>query len=227
MIRICASITERNRKNCLKAISKAKELGVKLVELRIDFLDNSNDASKIIDEVKIPLIATNRDKKEGGKFKGDEEERINILMDAINAGCRYVDIELNSDKKLRKQLIDFAKRKNCKVIVSAHDFKKTPDIRILNKLLNEERRIADIGKIVTFGNKVEDAIKIFDLLNIANSVKFPLITFAMGSLCSFSRIVSPLLGSYLTYASLGKPFAPGQLNIKQMINIYKQVGVKI
>ena len=227
MIRICASITERNRKDCLKAFSQAKKLGIRLAELRIDFLDEPKDATRIINELKMPTIATNRNKKEGGKFNGSEEERMNALMGAIDAGCEFVDIELSTNKNLRGGVINFAKKHKCKVIVSAHDFKKTPDMRILNKLLDEERKIADIGKIVPFGRNLEDTIKIFNLLRVANSVKFPLITFAMGPLCSFSRIATPLFGSFLTYASVGKPSAIGQLSVNETIDAYKKLGVKI
>ncbi len=227
MIRICASITESNIEDCLKAISKAKELGARIVELRIDFLDNHEEISKIIQQAKLPLIATNRSKKEGGEFEGNEEERINSLINAIDDGCEFVDIELNTNKKLRGRVTNLARRNKCEVIVSIHDFKKTPNMKNLNKLLTEEKAIADIGKIVTFGNKNEDTIKIFNLLRIANSRNFPLITFAMGSLCSFSRIVAPLFGSYLTYVSVGKPSAIGQMNIREMVNVYKQLGVKI
>jgi 3-dehydroquinate dehydratase type I len=227
MIRICASITENNTEKCIKEISKAKKQGASLAEIRMDFLDRCKEISKIIDESKMPLIVTNRNEKVGGKFKGSEEERISNLLNAIDAGCEFVDIELNTDEKLRGIVIKLAKRNKCKTIVSVHDFKRTPDLKILNNLLNEERKIAEIGKIVTFGNKIEDTIKIFNLLRITNSLKFPLITFVMGSLCGFSRIVSPLIGSYLTYASIEKPSAPGQLSVKEMVDVYKKLGVKV
>jgi len=227
MIRICASIAEKNRKNCIRAISAAKKLGASLAEIRIDYLDRDEEIPKIIHESSLPLIVTNRNKKEGGKFKGSEEERINNLLDAIDAGCGFVDIELNTEEKLREKIIKLAKRNKCKVIASVHDFNKTPDLRILNKLLNEERKIADIGKIVTFGNRIEDTAKNFNLLKTASSVNFPLITFAMGNLCRFSRIAAPFFGSYLTYASIGKPSAAGQFSIKEMVDFYKKLGVDI
>ncbi len=227
MIRICGIVTEKNPNKCLKAISTAKKFGAELVELRIDFLDNPRDATKIISASNLPLIATNRNQADGGMFKGREEDMISILMDAIDRWCEFVDIELKVKEKLRNGIVSSARKNKCKVIVSTHDFKKTPDIQALIELMNEEREIADIGKIITFGGKVEDTIRIFNLLIQANSINFPLIAFVMGRLCSFSRIVAPLFGSYLTYAPVGQPLASGQLRIKEMVNVYKQLGVKI
>ena len=45
----------------------------------------------------------------------------------------------------------------------------------------------------------------------------------MGELGIFSRIVCPLAGSFLTYASFEEKTAPGQLNIKKMREIYNLI----
>jgi 3-dehydroquinate dehydratase len=52
------------------------------------------------------------------------------------------------------------------------------------------------------------------------------VSFAMGPSGITSRILSPLLGGYLTYASLGegKESAPGQVTVSELTKIYRMMA---
>ena len=48
-------------------------------------------------------------------------------MAAIEAGARYVDVEVQADEAYRRDIIEKARIHGCKVIISFHDFQATPE----------------------------------------------------------------------------------------------------
>lgn len=196
-VRICGCIAGGNP---VKQIQRAIELGASLVELRLDLIPNP-DISSLVKMSGLPVIATDRENKDN-------------LIKAIEAGCDFVDIEIESPEK--KRIIEKAKQNDCQVIVSMHDFEKTPE------KISIEKGNADLFKIATKVNSIEDCKRILDLLKNRND----LIVIGMGEFGSFTRIIAPLYGSYLTYASINKITAPGQLDLKTINNIYKGMGLK-
>lgn len=196
-----------------------------MIEIRLDEFEEIDRLSDIVSWTKIPLIATSRPLKEGGKFKGNEEKRKEILLSAAKAGFEYVDIELSSP--LLQEMIDELKKYNVKIIISFHDFEKTPRIDELKNILNQEINYgADVCKIVTMANKLEDNLTILNFLN-EESKRVKLVSFAMGEYGKISRVFSPLFGSYFTFVSLekGKETAPGQLTIYELRSIYEALGL--
>ncbi len=221
---LASVITASNCMDLAEHIKKSKEAD--LIELRLDYFKGLSD-EKLKTIFKIcrkrcnkPIIATLRKKDEGGFFDGDENERIKILKNAIDAGADFADIEFSSGKKSIKSVIN--NKLNAKVIVSYHNLEGTPGnlIESYNKIKNLN---PDLIKIVTKSNSVADNFKIFDLVKVANKEKKKIIAFCMGSYGQFSRILSVILGSQMTYASIskGKESAKGQLAIKDMLNIYR------
>jgi 3-dehydroquinate dehydratase-1 len=69
---ICVPIVEKNYESVLEAAKNSIKAGADLIELRIDAIDHPNpdEVSKIIKDIKYPIIATNRMIEEGGLFKG-------------------------------------------------------------------------------------------------------------------------------------------------------------
>jgi 3-dehydroquinate dehydratase type I len=72
---------------------------------------------------------------------------------------------------------------------------------------------------------VDDNLEVLRLIPYARQKGVKVIAFCMGEKGKISRIVAPLLGSYLTYAawSKGKEAAPGQMTIKEMMEIFRIV----
>lgn len=46
----------------------------------------------------------------------------------------------------------------------------------------------------------------------------------MTEMGKYTRIIGPILGSYLTYAAVNKETAPGQLTIKETRNLIEKLG---
>jgi len=203
-IRICVPIMAKNSVEAMKIAREAKRSGADILELRIDSLANPSAEilRKIIKVMPLPVIATNR------KRKGiSENKRISLLIDAIDAGADYVDIEIGS--RYVKEIIK--NKKDAKVIVSHHNFQKT-----LNNLEEIYRKIKklkpDIVKIATFANSLEDNFKILQFLEYKKNC----IAFCMGELGVLSRAFCCQHGSFLTFASVGKKSAEGQISLNDM-----------
>jgi len=204
---ICVPILQKDRKSVLKVASEAVKAGADLLELRIDALLNTDPQSIIhlIEEINYPLIATNRMREEGGHFMGLESERTEILVEVADH-VDYVDIELQTDKKYRSRVIQAAKS----TIISFHDFQKTPYLNELLEVVKREKELGSIAKFAVMPQNMQDTLNVLEVVNQHDNT----IGIAMGEMGRYTRVVSPLLGSPITYASLGGGSAPGQLDVE-------------
>jgi len=219
--RICVPVKAEDVHSAIKMIMEAEELMVDFIEVRMDYMKNIGNLSDITGSTRIPLIATFRPKRQGGLFDGRDEERIKVLEKSINAGFEYVDLELDTSV-LDKTVEDF-KNMGVKLIISHHDFNRTPTTLELRWLLSRELSYEpDICKLVTYANHLEDNLICLKFLSrFSRNVK--LVCFAMGKLGLISRILSPLYGGFFTFASLKKGLetAPGQLTVEELRTIVK------
>jgi 3-dehydroquinate dehydratase type I len=95
----------------------------------------------------------------------------------------------------------------------------TPDSGTLSDILLEQMESgADIGKIVTMAHDHLDVLKVLSLQKEAAKNNFPLIAFCMGEAGRLSRVITLLLGGYMTYAALDEKqaTAPGQLSVQDL-----------
>ena len=212
--RTCVSIGEKNPKKVKSILKKALSKS-DYAEIRFDFLKKS-DIPIVLENIKKNLsrcVCTLRAKSEGGLFVGKEDERKSILRLIAEYNPYLLDVEFNTiqrDTKLRAYL----KRTKCKLLISWHDFKKTPNESQLKSKYSKMRKFADVVKIVTVAKNVSDASKLLSLYSIKSNVK--IIAFSMGEQGKFSRILCLHFGSPFTYVSLGKAIAPGQFSVDEI-----------
>ncbi|MEM2206531.1 MAG: type I 3-dehydroquinate dehydratase [Sulfolobales archaeon] len=192
-----------------------------LIEVRIDMLGSR--WSDVVNSLCRPWIACNRRADEGGYWIGDEASRINELARAVNLGATFVDIELQTPNI--EELIKYFKSRGVRVIVSKHITTHTPDLQTLKSLVKKMIDLgADVWKIATKACSHYDNVV---LLKLLKEFEVPGISIAMGDLGTVSRILSPLVGGFLTYASAcrGAESAPGQLTVSEIKEIYSMLGV--
>lgn len=222
-IKICIPVVESSVKDALEAIKGSRPF-CDLIEVRVDYL-RSGDIKTLFTEKGVPLIITNRKREEGGRWEGSEKERVEVLRKAICQGVDFVDIEIRSEKRFIFDLI--RKRGKTKLILSFHEFRRTPTFEELQKLFEGmDRYEADIIKIVTFARSFEDNLRILSLIPYARKRRRKIVAFCMGERGRISRIFSPLLGGAWTYASIKqtKQSAPGQITVKEMREVLERVG---
>ncbi len=222
-MKICIPVPARSTAAALK---KMEEIYARadIMELRIDRIRNA-DLPKLLAAGRRAVIVTNRSGNEGGDFRGTEEERVALLKQAVQFGAEYVDIEARTDKKLIRELIAEIRKQGSFTtpIFSWHDFSGTPEPGELKNILGKCARQAGIIKIATMANELEDNIRVLSLIPEAKKKGREIIAFCMGEKGRLSRIAAPVLGSYLSYASLekGAESAPGQLTAAEMKRILK------
>jgi 3-dehydroquinate dehydratase I len=215
--RICVSIAAPTVQEAL-AIGRRAEISADVVEIRLDALAHP-EISPFIEQLRAPLLFTNRPVWEGGRFSGKEQERIDLLRAALEAGAAYVDIEVQAEADLQESIITTARQKGARVIVSWHDFKTTPSAQALTTILQRQYRSgAAIGKIVTTARDFRDVLRVLTLQVEAAEMEFPLIAFCMGRPGMISRLATLMLNGYMSYAAPddGLATAPGQLSLSSL-----------
>ena len=212
--RTCVSIGEKNPKKVKSVLKKALSKS-DYAEIRFDFLKKS-DIPIVLEDVKKNLsrcVCTLRPKSEGGLFVGKEDERKSILRLIAEYNPYLLDVEFNTIQK-DKKLATYLKKSKSKLLISWHDFKKTPNEDQLKTRHNKMRRFSDMIKIVTVAKSVSDASRLLSLYSVKSKSKT--IAFCMGEQGKFSRILCLHLGSPFTYVSLGKAIAPGQFSVDEI-----------
>jgi len=78
-------------------------------------------------------------------------------------------------------------------------------------------------KIITYAQDLNDNLVLFRLLARAQRDEVNLIAFCMGEKGEISRILSPMMGGFLTFGSLvhGKESAPGQIPATTLKHVYR------
>lgn len=183
--------------------------GADILEFRVDGLENPNlkDITQTITEINFPMIITNRVESEGGSFKGSEDERINILKGCADL-VEYVDVELRTDDRYIEELNDY----NAKLIVSYHDFKKTPELNEIYYIVEKEKEMGDIAKVAFMPNNLDDTLKVLAILSHYKDT----IAISMSDLGSYTRVMASKFNSPITFAAGRDVTAPGQIDIETM-----------
>jgi 3-dehydroquinate dehydratase/shikimate dehydrogenase len=187
------------------------EQGAELVELRLDYINGPVNLKRLLADRPCPVVITCRRKRDGGKYKGSEEERLILLRSAIAAGVEYVDLE--DDVAMLVPRFGNTRR-----IVSLHDFRKTPpDLEAIHARLSELD--PDIVKICTMANVPSDNLR---MLRMVAKSKVPTVGLCMGDMGIPSRILTGRFGAPFTYATFSqeRTLAPGQLSFEQMQDVY-------
>lgn len=213
----CVSIAEKTPykiKQILKIALKKSDYA----EVRFDFLkiEQIPEALETIKKDLKKIVCTLRPKTEGGKFPGNEKERIAILKLIAEYNPFLLDVEFNTLKR-NSSLVRYLKSTKTKLLVSWHDFKKTPSSAELKKKMNQMTKFSFNVKIVSTAKSTNDSSRMLELYS--KKGRNNLISFAMGDLGKISRILCLYLGSPFTYVSLGNPVAPGQFSVDEVKKI--------
>ena len=204
---ICVAISDKNPGKCLEILDR-----VELAEIRIDLTMFGPEEIKKVFSHPTPTIATCRPDTLG------REKQLELLCLAIESGAKYVDIEIEADEDQKQKIIDTARKKNCRVIVSYHNFQETPGLKQLYQITDECFAAgADVAKIATMVTSQADCAR---LLSLYSNSK-PMVVLGMGEPGKITRIMSPFLGAEFTFAAMdeGEATAPGQITYSKMKEI--------
>ncbi|MEP0824833.1 MAG: type I 3-dehydroquinate dehydratase [Nitrososphaera sp.] len=221
--KICVSIAPDSTNSIQEQSSRAFELGADYVEIRFDFLEPEQlqAAIDVASGIKSKAVFTLRSADQGGKFSGSEQDRIKWLYRLAEQRPMLLDVELLTIQK-NDELADYLENQKASLLVSWHDFEKTPPNEKLADVLSEMRIYSNYVKVVTTASAIDDSLRMLELYETA--IGLHPIFFAMGEAGVLSRVMCTIAGNApFTYASLEKKVAPGQLTVTQMRKLYDRM----
>ncbi len=208
---ICVSIGRGRHRHVIAEYRHLVDQGAKMVELRLDYIKGDVNVRRLVADRPAPVIVSCRRGADGGKFAGDERQRLLLLRTAVAEGVEYVDLEADVAASVPR----FGKTKR---IVSFHDFRKTPD-----DLDEIHRRLCrldpDVVKISTMANHPHDNPRMLELIRRSGT---PMVGVCMGDIGTPTRVLAGKFGAPFTYATFHheRVLAPGQLSFQQMTETY-------
>lgn len=205
-----------------------KSLEPDMVEWRVDLYEKVEDLKAVenmieslrgilVEEL---LLFTFRTHKEGGdKIISDDYYKELNEMASVSTNIDLLDVELFSDEDSMKGILATAKANGVAVIMSNHDFQKTPaKDEILERLLKMQELGADILKIAVMPENENDVLTLLDATYEMKTTyaKRPLITMSMGGSGVITRLAGELFGSACTFAAGKEASAPGQIPVNEL-----------
>ena len=232
---ICVPLVGRNASAIREEVRNLTLIAPDIIEVRVDAWDcveNTPGSLSLLREIRAhsvgtPLILTCRGHWEGGFKKVTDQAKFALYDQAVQEGLAdFIDVELAyGDEKLReikKQLAG----SQVSLIISSHDFQKTPNRDVLFATLAAQIRAgADVAKLAVMPQREEDVLTLLSA-TLAIRREYPdvsLITMSMGETGAISRIMGGLFGSDLTFAVGSAASAPGQIPIAEMRQLFATV----
>ena len=237
---ICTTIQNKNLDQILEALESCE-----MAEIRLDRCSLSLRDIEECFTSDVPLVATCRiadliatepalqDESLTPQSKEIKAAQIaeKRLCKAIEAGARYVDVEIEAPKQMSKRVRNVAHENGTVFIRSFHDFEGTDSLEALKAVVEKCcYHGADMVKVVTTAHTQEDADKVLSLYDwcsgmsasenekIASLAEGGLIAFCMGDAGRQSRLDCLRKGSPYTYAAVSEDeaAAPGQWTASEM-----------
>ena len=229
--KICASITETDRKSIIAAADILLQKRVDIIEWRIDYYREAGHWDMVLETLQRlkmslygrPLLVTFRTKEEGGSQEIETAAYRELLDHIAQSGLvDMIDVEIFKDFTYEelagdrtpevqerfenlKQWIE-SLRQRVVVVGSYHNFDRTPeDAELKDRLQIIDESGVDIPKMA-----------VMFTLQMAEQMDKPLITMSMSRIGSISRISGEAFGSAVTFGSIGQESAPGQLPVNKL-----------
>lgn len=226
--KICVPIVGETISQLVEEANFLKDIDFDIVEWRVDFFEHVADISKVkealqaIREILVdkPIIFTFRSAKEGGEKEVSVEFYVELNKSIAETKLvEIIDVELFNDEKDVKELVEAAHANNVAVIISNHDFHKTPTKEeIILRLRKAAELGGDIPKIAVMPTCVADVITLLDATRIMKEeyANGPIITMSMSGKGVISRLAGELFGSDVTFGAAKKVSAPGQISVIEL-----------
>lgn len=228
MPKIIVPLVGSTTEGILQEAALVKEMTPDVVEWRVDTYEQVDDIHAVKEMLgrlrtvfqKELILFTFRSHKEGGNKEISDDYYIELNQAAIRTNnIDLVDIELFNEERVVKAILAAAKENGVYVIMSNHDFAKTPaKEEMVARLRKMQEYGADIPKIAVMPQSVNDVIALLDATQTMKTqyADTPIITMSMGGTGVISRLAGEVFGSAFTFAAGKEASAPGQIPVEEL-----------
>ncbi len=229
--KICVPLVAKSKDGFLESAKELKGIKLDLVELRVDHfeevenLESVKQLAKALREIlgETPILFTFRSLKEGGEKEVSKEYYKNLNIEIAKTGyVDLIDVELFTGDEIVKEIVSSVHSVNVKVVMSNHDFDKTPEREeIVKRLCKMQELGADLPKIAVMPQSTTDVLTLLCATDdmVTKYAKTPIITMSMAGLGVISRLAGETFGSALTFGAAKVASAPGQVEVNKLSEI--------
>jgi len=219
---ICVTIACGSHTRMTTEHERLAEEGIKMVELRLDFLRREPDLNRLIPSRPTATVVTVRRQQDGGLWKESEEKRLTLLRTAIALEPEFVDLEVD----IADQVPPFGKTRR---IISYHNMETMPENLVkLHQEMSAKKPY--FIKIAVTPKSVEEMYRFLHFVQQKNDEEKKLrgeqavrvVGICMGELGKAARILSKRFSMPYTYATFSEDrvIAPGMLVYKDLLELY-------
>jgi 3-dehydroquinate dehydratase type I len=223
--------------NYIQSLNKQYEsfnYKIGVIELRLDMLKNKIHtcsklyAERIKQRLGLPVLVSCRREGEIGVYKIEENERINILEGMIDKKYSdIIDIEYTTEPKERiTSIVNRCKEIGIESVISIHSHKNMLPVDYMYKVYSDSfaNFKADAVKICTTPRNNSDVFNLLRFCQYNSGQLSPTIVIGMGKKGQLTRILSPYIGSPLTYASISDDTGiPGIIRADKMLKMFNEM----
>jgi 3-dehydroquinate dehydratase/shikimate dehydrogenase len=226
--KVCVAIQGESPAELLERAGAAAK-DSKFLEFRLDSCPKPAAALPklkefLADHRDVTAIATCRRKQFGGSFVGSLTSELEVLSAAVEAGCRIVDLEVESAEEARPAQLDKfrsgLRAAGAALLVSFHDFTRTKGLD--HAAARIEAFQPDFVKVVSTARSLADNLAVLRLIE-DHSLAAQIVGIAMGEEGLVSRVLGPRAGGAFTFASFsdGAETAAGQVSSRTLHELYR------
>ncbi|WP_223066317.1 type I 3-dehydroquinate dehydratase [Paenibacillus caui] len=234
--KICVPMVGNTLTQLKEEAALLQTLDLDVVEWRADFFEHVADIEQVkaaLAELRalltdIPLIFTFRSAKEGGEKEISPAEYVALNQAIAETGLAdLIDVELFNDEQDVRTLVEAAHANDVFVIISNHDFDKTPPKEeIVSRLRKAQQLGGDLPKIAVMPQNTADVLTLLEATCIMKEqyADRPIITMSMAGKGVISRFAGEVFGSALTFGAARKASAPGQVAVAELRQVLTLIG---
>lgn len=238
-VKVIVPITGTTTEQIVEQGARLAEHDLDLVEWRVDFFEGVTDTEQVLDAARQlagvlggkPVIFTFRTADEGGQRAISAQDYADLNIALAQSGLvDLVDVELYLDAEQGDRIIAAAHEAGVKVIVSNHDFDKTPPKdEIVSRLRAMQDRGADVPKIALMPTNPGDVLTLLAATYEMASqyADRPILTMSMAGTGVISRMAGEVFGSCATFAMVGQASAPGQVPVEELQPVLRLLHANI
>ncbi len=212
MINLCLTLAESSCAALNRKIAQYTEQ-VPYIEVRLDYLAEPQVPS-VQPDLGTDFIATCRPSREGGRYQGEEQDRLDLLQRAAHSGFSWVDLEHDVRESP-------ALPSSTRIVRSYHCFDHFPE-DLPSRLQSMREKGGDVMKLAVSVTTTQHLTTLLEWMESALKAT-PCVILGMGDLGQPSRLLGGFLGNSWTYVAEDESskVAPGQPTLKEAVECYQ------